>query len=292
MAEFEFVTLDVFTETRFGGNPLAVVLDARGMSDDQMQRVAAEFGYAETTFVLPPRDPAHTAWVRIFTPVEEVPFAGHPNVGTGVALAERGSAFGRKLGDALVFEEAAGLVEVAVTRDGAGRVRAARIAAPQPLWVGSEIDPGIVAPACSLPVEAIETARHRPIEASVGLGFVLVELTGLEALAAARPDLAASERASAASSVRCHLMLYVRTGPGRLRARMFAPLTGVAEDPATGSASGALGAYVLAGPGSLVIEQGIEMGRPSRIDVERDAAGRVFIAGSCVPVLRGVLTLN
>lgn len=105
MKTVPFVTVDVFTESRFAGNPLAVITDARGLADIEMQQIAAEFGYSETTFVLPASDPANTAEVRIFTPVTEVPFAGHPNVGTAYVLATAGTVFGRPVGEHLRFEE-------------------------------------------------------------------------------------------------------------------------------------------------------------------------------------------
>src|SRR5216684_7165810 len=129
----QFVTVDVFTDRKFGGNPLAVLPDAQGLSTEQMQAIAAEFNYAETTFVLPPKDPAHTAEVRIFTPKAELPFAGHPNVGTAFVLARTGQSYGRPVtGDRLVFEEKAGLVRMDLTRE-KGTVVATRLAAPVPL---------------------------------------------------------------------------------------------------------------------------------------------------------------
>ena len=136
MTSFDYVTVDVYTETRFGGNPLAVILDARGMTDAQMQQVAAEFNYAESTFVLPPLDPDSTAQVRIFTRAQKVPFAGHPNVGTGFVLAQRPEIFGKPPGSSLRFEEKAGLVDVDIVLDG-GSVTRARIKAPQPHWAPS-----------------------------------------------------------------------------------------------------------------------------------------------------------
>src|SRR6201994_2567826 len=117
--KLNFVTVDVFTSTQFAGNPLAVVLNAQSLSGGQMQAIAAEFNLAETTFVLPPKDPANTAEVRIFTPRYEMPFAGHPNVGTAFALARAGSSYGRPVGgDSVTFEEKAGLVPVSLLRDG------------------------------------------------------------------------------------------------------------------------------------------------------------------------------
>src|SRR5262245_55044324 len=135
-----YETVDVFTDRKFGGNPLAVIPDARGLSTEQMQAIAAEFNYAESTFVLPPRDPKHTNEVRIFTPKAEMPFAGHPNVGTAYTLAR----LGKVTGDRIVFEEKAGLVPMELRRDG-GQVVSARLAAPQPLKLVEEIAPALVA---------------------------------------------------------------------------------------------------------------------------------------------------
>src|ERR1700742_1518038 len=116
----QFETVDVFTQHRFSGNPLAVVLNAEGLSTEQMQSIAAEFNLAETTFVLPPREAAHTAEVRIFTPRAEMPFAGHPNIGTAFVLARAGASYGRAIPqDRVVFEEKAGLVPIALLKDGA-----------------------------------------------------------------------------------------------------------------------------------------------------------------------------
>src|SRR5579862_5934521 len=131
--QIEFITADVFTERRFGGNPLAVVLDGRELTTAQMQAIAAEFNLAETTFVLPPKDAAHTAQVRIFTPRAEMPFAGHPNVGTAFVLAREGECHGRTVGgEAMVFEEAAGLVRIELLKQGSAVVGAS-LAAPQRL---------------------------------------------------------------------------------------------------------------------------------------------------------------
>src|SRR5499433_1847711 len=132
MKAYAFVTVDVFTDRRFGGNPLAVFPDARGLSDGQMQSLAAEFNLSETTFVLPPQDPANTARVRIFNRTSEMPFAGHPNVGTAYVLAREG----RDKNGVLRFEEIAGLVEIKIERDGAGAPTGATFASPQPLSLG------------------------------------------------------------------------------------------------------------------------------------------------------------
>src|SRR6201996_4133450 len=130
--KLHYATVDVFTDRQFGGNPLAVVLDAQGLSTERMQALAAEFNYAETTFVLPPQDPRHTAQVRIFTPRAEMPFAGHPNVGTAFVLARLGKCHGRRIDrENMVFEEKAVLVPIALLKDG-GAISGARLASPQP----------------------------------------------------------------------------------------------------------------------------------------------------------------
>ena len=158
--QVSFVTVDVFTDRPFGGNPLAVILDARGLSDEQMQAIAREFNYSEQTFVLPPEDLAHTASVRIFTPVAELPFAGHPNVGTAFALARAGSVLGRPVGATMVFDEIAGPVRAEVVRDG-GTVTGARIAAPQPLEIGSEVPVAPLAACTGLPGLGLRGRRPR-----------------------------------------------------------------------------------------------------------------------------------
>ncbi len=288
MRAFAFVTVDVFTDRRFGGNPLAVFPDASGLSDREMQALAAEFNLSETTFVLPPDDPAHTARVRIFTPRHELPFAGHPNVGTGYVLAS----IGRDHDGRLLFEEEAGLVEVTAERDSANTLTGAIIAAPQPLSV--EPGPSVeqVAACASLDPTRIRTVAHRPVLASVGTPFVIAEVDPA-ALTAAAPELA-SFRALTGTA----LHLYAREG-GHLRARVFAPMSGIPEDPATGSANATLAALLLSltddAGASFAITQGVEIGRPSllRAAARRTVDGiRATVGGSCVPVLRGEASLE
>jgi len=185
MREYEFVTVDVFTERRFGGNPLAVFPDAQGLSDAEMQALTAEFNLSETTFVLPPRDPQHTARVRIFNRTAELAFAGHPNVGTGYVLAQQG----RDANGVLRFEELAGLVEVRIERDGTA-VRGAMIETPQPLSLGLTLAPATIARCAGLSRDDVRTDTHPPTVATVGNPFVLVEVSPA-ALARATPDLAA-----------------------------------------------------------------------------------------------------
>jgi trans-2,3-dihydro-3-hydroxyanthranilate isomerase len=298
-----FVTVDVFTDTRFAGNPLAVIMDARDLSGPEMQTIAAEFGYSETTFVLPPRDPQNTAEVRIFTPVTEVPFAGHPNVGTAHVLATAGSVFGKPVGDEIRFEEKAGLVEIAISRGPEGKVTETAIRAPGPLTIGASIPATVMAPCIGLAVSDIATDSHEPIFASVGLKFILVEVISLEALGRANPRVEPLELLRTAhedENSDCATFLYTWVGPDHVRARMFAPFDNVAEDPATGSASAALGAFLATlGPAPperrILVEQGVEMGRRSLIGVTvTTTAGQfdhVTISGSSVAVMRGEISL-
>ena len=159
--QLNFITVDVFTDQQFGGNPLAVVLNGHGLTTEQMQSIAAEFNLAETTFVLPPKGPHHAAEVRIFTPRAELPFAGHPNIGTAFVLATLGNPYGSIISDSLVFEEKAGLVKLDLIRNGTSII-GARLAAPQPLVRSEDIAPDVVATACSIGVSDIETANHCP----------------------------------------------------------------------------------------------------------------------------------
>jgi trans-2,3-dihydro-3-hydroxyanthranilate isomerase len=289
MPAYQFITVDVFTDRRFGGNPLAVFPDARGIPDAQMQALAAEFNLSETTFVLPPDDPAHSARVRIFNRTAEMPFAGHPNVGTGFVMAERDM----DRDGVLLFEEIAGLVEVRVSRDARRAVTGASIAAPQPL------PPDAIAACAGLAVRDVIVAAHPPVQASVGNPFVIAEVSGA-ALTRAEPDIGRFRRvldATPALEGRFALYLYARDG-AQLRARMFAPLAGTLEDPATGSAATPLVGLLLslgaAGSISHEIVQGVEMGRPSllRVTAQRTADGiRATVGGACVAVLRGVATI-
>jgi len=295
MPTYDFVTLDVFTDRRFGGNQLAVFPDARGMSGEDMQALAAEFNLSETTFVLPPKDPAHTAQVRIFNRTAEMPFAGHPNVGTGFVLAD----LGRDKNGVLVFEELAGLVEVKVERDGAGQLIGAAIAAPQALSTGFEMTPEQIAQCCMIEASDVITSRHRPVQASVGVAFVFAEVTPA-GLAKAGPNLTGSREVAATIPEvgdRLSIHLYARNGD-QLKVRMFAPLSGTFEDAATGSANATLAALLLSLDGgetaAFDVSQGVEMNRPSRLNVtaHRAADGiRATVGGGCAPMFKGQVSL-
>jgi trans-2,3-dihydro-3-hydroxyanthranilate isomerase len=290
MRTFSFVTVDVFTDRRFGGNPLAVFPDARGMTDAEMQSLAAEFNLSETTFVLPPADPANTARVRIFNRRSEMPFAGHPNVGTGWVLA----GMDRAKDGMLRFEEIAGLVEVTV--DGTS----VSIAAPQPLQLGAEMPADLLADCVELAMGDVVVSNHRPLLATVGNSFVVAEVTGA-ALTRAVPDMGRFKQAAAiytaAGPNRLPLYLYAHDG-NRVRTRMFSPLSGTIEDPATGSAATPLSALLLSltkdSERRVEIVQGVEMGRPSLLlcTARRTADGiRATVGGGCVPVLKGEVSL-
>ena len=290
MAQYDFVTVDVFTATPFGGNPLAVFPSAEGLTDAQMQALAAEMNLSETTFVLPPDDPGNTARVRIFTRTSEMPFAGHPNVGTAHVIASLGLVEGA----VLRFEEIAGLVEVRLRRGGA------EIDAPQPLSILGDLPVGIVADCIGLPPDRVCTARHAPVRATTGVEFVLVEVDP-GALGDATPDLSAFRRGIGAHpelQERLSILAYALNGDGGVRARMFAPLAGTWEDPATGSANASLAALRLSlsdrdGLKYLAV-QGVEMGRRSELELRawRTASGvRASVAGDCVRMFEGRVTL-
>jgi trans-2,3-dihydro-3-hydroxyanthranilate isomerase len=261
------------------------------MEPELMQSLAAELNLSETAFVLPPADPASTRRVRIFNRTAEMNFAGHPVLGTACVLAGRGLAND----DRMVLEVPAGPVGIEILRDSEGAVRGGTIEAPQPLTLGDEVPVADVAACLGLRPEDVVTASHRPVVATMGNAYVIAELAP-EALARCQPDVAAFRRARAARGgpeSRFSLHVYVRHG-AKIRTRMFAPLAGTWEDPATGSANAPLGALLLSLDGGdrlrIEIEQGIEMGRPSllRVDARRTPEGfRATLSGSCVPVFTG-----
>jgi trans-2,3-dihydro-3-hydroxyanthranilate isomerase len=301
-----YLTADVFTEQMFGGNPVAVVLDAAGLSTSQMQAIALEFNYGETTFVLPPRDPVNTAQVRIFTARAEVPFAGHPNVGTAFLLAREREMSGEPPESSLVFEEAAGLVPLTLIRRGAATV-GAELRAPERLSVRSQVGRELAAQCLSLQPGDISIANHPPQVLSVGLPFLVVELASRANLSAARPNLRAYESLlplDGADSVFAYTCEPGPDAPGAervLHARMFAPFDGTLEDPATGSATAATIARLAQLGGTAESErrwrvhQGVDMGRPSlllgRTTVHNGAVESVHVGGMCVAVMDGTFSL-
>jgi trans-2,3-dihydro-3-hydroxyanthranilate isomerase len=295
-----YITVDVFTDRAFGGNPLAVVLDAGGLSTAQMQAIAVEFNYSETTFVLPPRDAAHDAQVRIFTVTSEIPFAGHPNVGTAFVLATQAA----KPPARLKFEEGAGLTPVEILTGG-GRVVGAELTAPQALKKLTPFSAEQAAACISLTAADIRTDRHPPQIASVGLPFLVVEVASRDALRRARPDASAFARTFPCDGSDA-VYFYTRDVPPAeacdLQARMFHPgSSGLSEDPATGSATVAAAALLadLAserdGELKLRIGQGVDMNRASllltRVVKQSGAIVSAHVGGGCVQMMEGTFRL-
>lgn len=304
----EYYTVDVFTDQRFGGNPLAVLPAATGLSGAQMQSIAREFNYSETTFVEPAENSANDAKVRIFTPDREIRFAGHPNVGTAhvlSTLADR--AGGDDAETTLRFEELAGVVAVRV-RYSDGQPVFCELTAPEPLELGPQMDGdndvAELAHAISLGSEDIVTTSHFPRRASVGLPFLCVELGDRDGLA--RAQLRAESWTTYATRAGCLAVhLYTRdTGANDvdLRCRMYVAMHGVREDPATGSANCALAGLLASSTNAATgtfnyrIAQGIEMGRPSAlfasVDKQDGLVAAVRIGGASVSVANGLIDVG
>ena len=282
----------MFTHQAGGGNPLAVCYDARGLTSVQMQQIATEFNYSETTFVLPPQDDNHDAQVRIFTPVSEIDFAGHPNVGTAIALVNLGLVRDR---ETLVFEEKAGLVPIELEWQD-GQIKSATLTAPKPPKRGESATVSEIASALGLELADILVNTHPPAMVSVGVYFLIIEVKDLDALARAQCPVAhESERLSAEG-----LVLYTEDGEGAYRARMFAPNHGIIEDPATGSAVAAfMGLKALEtredGEWHYRIVQGVEMDRPSLLNAsfkrQNGKVAHIKVGGEAVMVREGVLVI-
>jgi trans-2,3-dihydro-3-hydroxyanthranilate isomerase len=266
-----------------------------------MQAIASEFAYSETTFVLPPRDAANTAWVRIFTPSREIPFAGHPNIGTAFVLAAKAASSRDPLPDLLVFEELAGLVPVNQLKEG-GAVVGAELIAPEPLARLSHVSASRVAACLSLTPDDVRIDAHPPQVASVGLPFLVVELASRDALRRCVPNLVAFRDLLPIDGA-VSIYAYTRDIGGArggairdLEARMFTPR--MTEDPATGSAAAAAAALIAQVRGlaelSLCVAQGVDMGRPSILFAKVDTHGghaRVRVGGKCVSVMEGSFQL-
>jgi trans-2,3-dihydro-3-hydroxyanthranilate isomerase len=301
--QLPFHTLDVFTDRRFGGNPLAVVLEADGLDSERMQVVAGEFNLSETVFVQRPVNPAHSARIRIFTPAAEVPFAGHPTVGTATLLAElRAPSLGGDHDALVAIEENIGLVRVGV-RLRRGQAAFAEFDAPKlPEETGAAPPVERLAAALSLIPSEIGSANHRPTRFSAGLSYAFVPTASLDAISKARVN--SQHWGSITSHGMVGAFLYCRETvhtSSSFHARMFAPDMGVPEDPATGSAVVAFAGVIHrfdAPPDGFhkrTIEQGFEMGRPSMIalslEIERSKLMTVRIGGHSVRVSEGRITI-
>ncbi len=280
----DYLVYDVFTQELFGGNPLAIIPDASGLSEEMLPKIAREFNFSETTFVMPSDAPDCDAKVRIFTPTQELAFAGHPTVGTAVAIHALGL-----VGSEMTLELGVGPIAVSVEGN------RARFVTKVPLSTAPAASVAVLADCLGLDEFAIRRSNHVPVEAGLGTNFTLVELSDGAALSAASPNIDGFRKAAADPELLA-IFAYVRDG-GRIDARMFAPLGGIPEDPATGSAAAALAAYLGKLDGrsqSFEISQGVQMGRPSLIEaavtVEAGTPVAVSIAGHAVKVMEGRLT--
>jgi trans-2,3-dihydro-3-hydroxyanthranilate isomerase len=297
MMRRRFVTLDVFTHTRFAGNPLAVVRDADGLDTAGMQAIAREFNLSETVFLLPAGGPSHRARLRIFTPARELPFAGHPTIGTA-ALLGIGDGPGEH---SFVLGERIGPLRCVVTVEDEAAATANFDIPQLPGEIGTAPDPAAMAQALGLEPSDLELAGFAPAIYSAGVPFAFVPVTGLAAIRRCKPD--AGLLAAALGDAGPHaVFVFCRETEDpaySFHARMFAPAFGIAEDPATGSAvaafAGVLAAFDPHGNGQrrVAIEQGYEMGRPSQIGLALTTLGgrlqRVTISGAAIIVSSGTI---
>jgi trans-2,3-dihydro-3-hydroxyanthranilate isomerase len=300
--QLDFHTLDVFTPTRFHGNPLAVVSGADALDAAAMQAIAREFNLSETVFVAEPANPAHSARVRIFTPRRELPFAGHPTLGTAALLAYVDHGDGAEREAIVTLEEEIGLIRAGVTIMPGKPLHAAFDAPKLASEIGSPDRREDLAAAIGLMPGDIGFDNHRPTVFAAGVPYIFVPVRGLAALSRAQPVESLWRRGRLAEIGAVYLYCReTRDAANDFAARMFAPSFGTIEDPATGSAAAAFAGVAarfeaLGGRRRvLAIEQGLDMGRPSLISLEIElAAGRlerVRIGGECVIVSRGALTV-
>ncbi len=299
MTQYKFYTCDVFTDTRFGGNQLAVLPDATGLTADQMQAITAEFNYAESTFIFPP-EAGGTKRVRIFNRVTEMGFAGHPNIGTAFVLAVQG-----ELGEwddelQVTFEEGAGPVDIQIRRLADGHVWC-ELKAPQQLQTSQVQPTGRIADILGLRVAQIETRHHLPQTASVGMPYMVTEVVDREALSQVNINIE-SLRALVSEGVRGSMYVYTRGDDDfDIYCRMISPLSNNFGDPATGSANCALAGLLTKlapeddGDFAWRISQGTEVGRPSILDARTEKRNGevtgVWIAGTSVMVSEGFITV-
>ena len=298
MPPYRFVQVDVFTNRPFGGNQLAVFTDARGLSAEQMQTLTREMNYSESTFVLPPGMPGAVKRVRIFTPASEMPFAGHPTIGTTYVLASEGALPLTGETTTVSLQLKLGLLPVTVVASGGQ---------PEFVWMEQRPAQFQAAPfsraevAAALGVKEADLAAEGPLEiVSTGVPFLIVTLRSLEAVRQAHADSAALQKLFAGQAELLMPYLFTReteeaTFPAHAaHARMFCGhVLDLPEDAATGSAAGPLGAYLLRHqlipPGRFIVEQGYEMRRPSLLHVEVNEAGKIMVGGQTVKVGEGVI---
>ena len=298
--DLKFYTLDVFSDKVFGGNPLAIFPEADLLSDDIMQSIASEINYSETVFIQKPISEKNSAKVKIFTPKNELPFAGHPNVGAGYFLIQHPQFIqGYYSKEKMIFEELAGLVYVSPQYDGQN-VIGAEIEAPSMFNTSISIPSSVISRCIEIDEKFLVDDDAPPVVAGVGLDFVIAEVESYEALKKARCNISAFEEADKDYSYGddfFSLMIFTNNVGKNIVARVFAPLSGIVEDAATGSACGALGALLafrnnmLTGKIDFEIHQGESIGRPSYINVsvikEKGEVIKTSISGKCVLVSEG-----
>ena len=298
--DLEFYTVDVFSNKIFGGNPLAIFTNTDDISSDLMQSIASEVNYSETVFIQKPKNKDNTAKVRIFTPKNELPFAGHPNVGAGFLLSCFPNLIpGNYSKNKMVFEEIAGLVNVIPQYNGA-TVVGSKIEAPNKFHKLETVPTSTIQNCIETNEGSIITSNDPPVVAGVGLDFVIAEVQNEEILNNARCNISAFSEADKNFSYGedfFSLMIYYRGNQQNIFARVFAPLSGIVEDAATGSACGALGALLASQNNdrnnkyNYKIHQGEMIGRPSLINVsilkEKGQIKRTYISGECVLVSKG-----
>jgi trans-2,3-dihydro-3-hydroxyanthranilate isomerase len=292
MTAYDFETYDVFTDEKFAGNPLAVVTDARGLDADAMLRITKEFNLSETTFILPPENSNHTARVRIFTLGYEMPFAGHPTVGTAIAMARSRGVVGD-----IALELNAGVFPVRIEKR--GEQYFAEFLNPNlPAEIAAAPSAALLEAALSLPEGSLDRGAHRPrFIGAGGVNYIYLHAP-LEVVKAACIDSAAFDALGLDEVVGVYLYaIGGEAADADFHARMFAPNAGIPEDPATGSAAASLPGHVAVsealsdGEHRWIIEQGFEMGRPSRIhvrvEVQDKSVAAVRVGGHAVPMQAG-----
>jgi trans-2,3-dihydro-3-hydroxyanthranilate isomerase len=301
---YRYAILDVFTDKPLAGNALAVLPEAAGLDDGRMQAIAREFNLSETVFVFPPSNPMHTASIRIFTPASELPFAGHPTVGTAVLLARAkmaGAGTGRHE-VVLVLEEKVGPVRCGVFVTGGPSGHAIFDVPRRPEAVDAQYDAGLIAAALGLAPNEVGFENHKPSVYSAGVPYYFVPVSDLAAIGRARPNAGAWNAAFGSKGNAAYL--YCRqtvAQASQFHARMFWPNGGIYEDPATGSAVAAFAGVVRrfddikTGTHRYVIEQGVEMNRPSLIRLEIDMANSEIaaarIGGDAIIIGEGTLEI-
>ena len=290
MRRLHYHRVDVFTDRAFGGNPLAVFTNGRGLSTETMQAIAKEFNLSETTFVIPADEPAHDWRVRIFTPGAELPMAGHPTVGTSYVLAREHLIPRDERETTIILEEGVGPVPVRIEFN-EGEPSFAEMRQPLPTF-GARLDDR-AAVAAMLSLEESDVEADLPVEVvSCGVPFLYVPLRSLDAARRARPRVDLIDRVAEEHDIQPQVFVFTREVEhegSTVHSRMFAPSLGITEDPATGAASGPLGCYLvtygLFPEGDILSEQGVEMGRPSfihiRIAREDEQITAVRVGGRC-----------